>query len=258
MSKRSDLLALAVLCTSFLISTPTSPAAEEEAVLKRPFHDRGFFVVSPLAGWNRNELKIPPHGPMPGMTLTDTEPEYGLFTMYAHPRFVVNNFFFVSEGNGADITGDVAWLNVYGRPEATCTWNVGAGYAWLELDMDGNEIDIGVPMVKAGMVVRCSKIHISLNPYLAYAWESVETAFGDEDSESILYGLTARWYWRMLHVTAKYYLQDDLDRNEQYNVVRVRASAFFSDHLGVLARLEYMEQETTDNTAFLLGPALVF
>ena len=63
---------------------------------------------------------------------------------------------------------------------------------------------------------------------------------------------------RMIHVTAKYYLEDNLDRNERYNVVRVRSSCFMTEHVGIALWFEYMEHSMADNTSFLFGPALIF
>jgi hypothetical protein len=33
---------------------------------------------------------------------------------------------------------------------------------------------------------------------------------------------------------------------------------FFSKHVGAVARFEYMEQSMTENTSFLIGPAIIF
>ena len=58
----------------------------------------------------------------------------------------------------------------------------------------------------------------------------------------------------MIRVTAKYYLEENLDRNERYNVVRVRSSCFMTEHVGIALRFEYMEHSMVNNTSFLFGP----
>jgi len=78
------------------------------------------FLMAPLYGWDRNELTM--EGP-PGQTsvLTDTAPEYGLFTMIMHPRFVLNNTVFFLEPNDTEVTGDMLFLNLYGSKEDRLT-----------------------------------------------------------------------------------------------------------------------------------------
>ena len=62
----------------------------------------------------------------------------------------------------------------------------------------------------------------------------------------------------MIGVTAKYYLQDNRDTDEQYNVFRCRVSAFMNKNWGAVARYDYMENAVTKDSAFLVGPALMF
>ncbi|MBN1673294.1 MAG: hypothetical protein JXR37_19770 [Kiritimatiellae bacterium] len=214
-------------------------------------------LLSPLVGWDRNELTVPAGR---GMTVTmkDTAAEYGLFALFVHPRVAVNNMLFYTDPNDAEVTGDMLFVNVYGDPRRRVTWNAGVGYLWHAIETDALDITISVPMLKAGAVLRWRKPCVSLNPYLAYTWDSTETDFGDENTESVLYGLTAAWRWRMLGVTLKYYLDDNQDRNEQYNVLRARAHAFLSETFGMVVRAEYMEHSVTTDTSFLIGPAVRF
>ena len=228
------------------------------------YHKESFFLVSPLVGWNRNKLYIPalpPRGPMPGQpaqTRTDTNPEYGLFALYFHPRMVINNMFFLTDASGSDITGNISFINFYGKPDRKVTWNVGGGYVWHEIKAEDNTITISVPMAKAGALIRIPNAHLLLNPYVAYAWQSVETDFSDEDTEAVLYGMTAHWFYRMFHLTMKYYYQDDQDSSEGYNVFRFRGIAFANDWFGLTGRFEYLEEPGTDNTSVLFGPVFVF
>jgi hypothetical protein len=62
----------------------------------------------------------------------------------------------------------------------------------------------------------------------------------------------------MFRLTAKYYLEDNLDRDERYNVFRTRALAFLNERAGIAARFEHMEHAVTENTSVLVGPAVVF
>jgi len=243
---------LSIVCLGVTMFCSMAPAFGQG----RP-HE-GMVLVAPLVGWNRNELRIQGPPGMPPATLTETAAEYGVFAMYFSPRVVANNMLFFTHVNDADVWGDFAFLNVYGAPEARCTWNAGAGYLWHRISPDIADIEITVPMVKAGLVVRVPGVKLMLNPYLAYAWEKVDTDFGDEETESVLYGLSARWRWRMVRLTLKYYLEDNRDRDEQYNTLRARATVALRRNMGISARLEHMEHSVSDNTSFLIGPGFIF
>ncbi|NQU39832.1 MAG: hypothetical protein HQ523_07755 [Lentisphaerae bacterium] len=247
------MMAMGLLLLTGLVAT----ASEDQSALRD--HSGGMVVVSPLIGSNRDELKLPARGPgMPATTLTDDALEYGLYAMYVHPRIVVNNFFFYTEPNDAEVAGNLTFVNLYGSPEHNIKWNVGAGYLWHEIKTAGPTIKVNAPMVKVGGVFRCPKLHLSLNPYVGYLWEGIEVGSYESDTESMLYGVTLNWHWRMLMATCKYYMQDDQDTDEQYNVVRARLAVFANDTVGLLMRAEYMEHSTSDDTSFLIGPVVVF
>mgnify|MGYP006300834223 CR=1 FL=1 len=219
-------------------------------------HDGPMTLVSPLFGWNRNELIVRGRG---GETVqTDTAPQTGLFTLFAQPRLVVNNFLFYTDPNQTDVWGNLLFVNGHGPETARLTWNLGAGHLYHKIESDRTDIEVSVPMLKAGGLWRFGGQRLSLNPYLSYAWESVETDFSDEEDESLLYGLTFRAHWRMLHGTLKYYYQDVLDGGGHYHVFRARAYGFLDRNWALAARFEYMEHSTSTDTSFLFGPAYMF
>ena len=235
-------------------------------------HSNGLFLVSPMIGWNENTIE----DRVTGKDVTDGGWEYGLFSLYATPRFAANNMLFFTSANSADVWGDFLFLNFYGDPEASVTWNLGAGHLWHRISTDDPfaklDVDVYVPLVKAGVLVRIKPLNITLNPYLAYSWENTYTegnvyqgpflGWQPVDTschtESVLYGLTCKWHWRMAHLTAKYYLEDNLDLNEYYHVARVRGTFMFNRDIGITARVEYMEHSTSEDLSVLVGPTFLF
>jgi len=215
------------------------------------------FLLSPLAGWNRDEMTMPGPG---GVTSTsqDTGPEYGLFMLYANPRVAANNMIFTTEENGAQVTGDIFFLNLYGDPAATVTWNAGAGYTWHSIDAGAEDITVSSTIAKAGLMIRWPAARLSFNPYLASAWEDVSTTHGDSSADYLLYGLSAKWQWRMVQSTARYYYQDDLDTSAHFNCYQARVSVFFTRQWGLLARFDHTENSASTDTSFTIGPAYVF
>ncbi len=214
------------------------------------------FLASPLAGWNEDKLEVPSRN---GTTvLKDTAGEYGLFLMLQNRRMTVNNTIFYTEPNDARVSGDIFYVNFFGPPERRLTWNVGAGYIWHRVDMDREKITISSPMMKAGLIARDPELHLTVNPYVGYLWEDINTTHADSNYESMLYGIAASWDWRMLHATLKYYLQDNLDTHKQYDVFRAYGFVFMGDRWGLAARFEYMEHTTGTDTSFMFGPAFVF
>lgn len=216
------------------------------------------FMVSPLYGFNRNELTVPGHGRMPAMVLKDTDDEQALFMMVVTPRLVANNIVFKTEPNDTKVVGDIATINVYGAPKSLLTWNLGAGYVWHEIESEHETIKIDMPMGKAGVVWRVPGLHMMFNPYIGYAREQVETSRGDDNSHVMLYGVSGYWRWRMLQANVKYYIQDNRGRNKSYDVVRGQFSAMFNRHVGMLLRAERMEESSTTDTSLVAGPIFVF
>ncbi len=224
------------------------------------------FLAAPLAGAVRNEVDRPGPPGAPAQTFADTAAEYGLFLMYANPRLVVNDTVFNTDVNDTKVWGNIATLNVYGDPASKITWHLGASYLWHDLDGDVADILVTEPLAKAGLVFRVPSWHLSLNPYLGYGWQRVETtvftAGGTvedvENTESVIYGVMVQWRWRMLAAYAKYYLEDNRDRDEQYHVVRLWGTAMLSKHAGVLARFEYSEQVGSTDTSAMFGPVFYF
>jgi hypothetical protein len=243
---------------AFLTVLTLAGFAAQAEDIDQPMDAHSALLVSPLAGWNRNETTIPASHGSPAMTLTDTEPEYGLYAMYASPRLVVNNIAFLTEASGSDVSGDIATANVYGDPDSPCTWHLGAGYVWHEIESDASTVTINEPIAKAGVVWRLPSAHLLINPYLGYAWLGMDTSHGDQNTESVLYGISAYWRWRMVAMNAKYYLEDNLDLDQQFDVVRAYGVFMFNRSVGMMARVEYMEEIGSKNTSGLLGPVMVF
>lgn len=215
-------------------------------------------LISPLAGVNRDELKQRDRtGRI--QTETKTAPEYGLFALIAHPRFVVNDFLFFTEASDdTEVMGNFFHANLYGDPDAAATWNIGAGHLYHKIEPQNEDIEVSVPMAKAGPVLRIQPWGLTFNPYLGYAWERIDTLHGDTDNDSYLYGITVDWRWRMLALNAKYYYQDSQELDDDFHNLHVRLTAGFTRHWGAAIRFDYMEHATTDDTSVLAGPVYVF
>lgn len=215
------------------------------------------FMVSPLFGWDRNELKV--RGPRGQVTTeTDTAPEYGLFFLLVHRNLVLTDFLFYTDVNDTDVSGNFAFANWYGDRRARLSWNVGAGHLYHKIEPANEDITVNVPMVKAGPLFNIPEWNLSVNPYVGYAWERVDTQHGDQDNNSYLYGITVGWRWRMVAATVKYYYQDSQEADEDYQTVRARAHCMFNEHWGAVVRFDYMEHLTSDDTSVLVGAMYVF
>jgi hypothetical protein len=216
-----------------------------------------WFAVSPVVGGDRNELSMPgPRGTT--TTATDTAPEYGLFAVMAHPNLVINNFVFFSHVNDTDVWGDLLFANYYMNADALVTPNIGAGYLYHSIKPENEDIKVQVPMLKLGPRVRIPALHLTLSPYLGYAWERIATQHGDQDNDSYLYGAAASWRWRMLDVNVNYYYQDGQEITKDFQTVRGRFIAYLNRSWGVMARVDYMEHMSTKDTSVLFGPVAVF
>ena len=252
-----------IFSTLAFILIPALPGMAEDA---SPKTMNSAFLVSPLVGPVRSEVEMQGPPGTPSRTLKDDSTEYGLFLMYANPRVVVNNTIFNTDVNDSKVWGNIATLNLYGDPAARTTWYLGGGYLWHAIDGETADITISEPLAKAGLVFRVPAWHLSINPYVGYGWQSVATTIDTprmtieqtERTESVLYGMSAYWRWRMLYANAKYYLEDSRDRDEQNNVFRLWATAMFSKSAGIMARFEYSEQLSSTDTSALFGPVFVF
>ena len=252
------LLSAAVLLTS-------APARAQEET--PPVHGQGLmWLVSPLVGYNRDELKQPDRtGQI--QTRTETAPEYGLFALVAHPRFVLNDFLFFTEAAGdTDVMGNFFYANLYGDPDATVTWNVGAGHLYHKIQPQDVDIEVSVPLLKAGPVLRYKPWGLTFNPYIGYSWERVDTHVHvpprdqkiHSKNDAPLYGLTVDWRWRMVGLNVKYYYQDSQEGKKGLNTLLSRFVVAFNQHWGAEMRLDYMEHLTTDDTSLMFGPVYVF
>ncbi|NCC51273.1 MAG: hypothetical protein EOM20_08670 [Spartobacteria bacterium] len=232
-------------------------AVEGEAVSS--VHQRGntLFMVSPLMGVNRNEMKV--RGPRGEMeTKTETALEYGIFALLKYHNFILTDFLFYTEVNDTDVSGNLFFANYYASRERRLSWNVGAGHLYHKIKPSNQDITVSVPMVKAGPLVNIPEWNLSINPYIGYAWERIDTAHGDQDNDSYMYGITVGWRWRMLAATVKYYYQDSQESDDDYHTVRARTYGMFNEHWGAVIRFDYMEHSTSDDTSVLAGPVFVF
>lgn len=278
----NSIVANTVLCLAVLLSLilppPLASAAEENLIPnddeprsaerlsagmaeKSTQHsDSGWLaLISPLAGYNRNVMTVRggPRGEQ--MTkLTDTVPIYGLFLLVGHPRFVVNDYFFYSKPSDTEVLGNLLYLNLYGDPAASVTWNLGGGHLYHKIKPDNEDIEVQVPMLKAGPLIRINPWGITFNPYLGYAWERIETRQASVSNDSMVYGLTIDWRWRMVNLNVKYYYQDSRDDYESDSALRARFVVGLNRHWGVAMRYDYMEQMTGDNSSLMIGPVYVF
>lgn len=254
---------LRLSAVAWLLTSALARAQEETP----PTQGEGLtWLVSPLVGYNRDELKQPDRtGQI--QTATKTAPEYGLFALVAHPHFVVNDFLFFTEAAGnTDVMGNFFHANLYGDPDATVTWNVGAGHLYHKIQPQGVDIDVSVPLVKAGLLLRYKPWGLTFNPYIGYSWERVDTHVQvpsrdqkiHAKNDSPLYGLTVDWQWRMVGLNVKYYYQDSQKSDDSFNNVHVRLTSGITRHWGAAVRFDYMEHSTTDDTSLLLGPVYVF
>ena len=247
---------LALAWLALLLPIAQAPAAEAS----HPAPGRGImWLVSPLAGFNRDELAVRSGpGGQQVSTETETAPMYGLFAMMAHPRIVINDYLFYTEPNNADVLGNLFYANLYGDPDAILTWNLGGGHMYHKIKPPREDIRVQVPMVKAGPIVRIKPWGVTINPYFSYAWERIETLRSSSKNDSYLYGLTVDWRWRMINLNVKYYYQDSLGDYEDYNNVFARLVFAFNRNFGAMLRFDYMEHVVTDDTSIMVGPVFIF
>ncbi len=258
-SSRSALTTMpAALLLSAAVLLPAARPARAQDDLPLPGAEGLLWVMSPLFGYNHDKLK---QRDRTGQVRTETHtaPEYGLFAMAAHPRFVVNNFLFFTEAAGdTDVMGNFFHVNLYGNPDAAVTWNLGGGHLYHKIEPRNEDITVSVPLAKAGPLLRFKPWGLTFNPYIGYAWERIDTLRADTDNDSILYGISTDWRWRMLALNAKYYYQDSKELPDDFHNVHVRLTAGITRHWGAAVRFDYMEHATTDDTSVLLGPVCVF
>ena len=222
-----------------------------------PISNSTRFILSPVLGADRNEMQV--RGAR-GETAaqTDIAPEYGLSAILVNSRLVLNNFVFWSDVNDAKVWGNLFFANYYHEENVPLTWNVGTGFLYHRIIPDNTDITVKVPMLKAGPLLRMNSLHLTLNPYVGYAWEQIETSHGDQNNDSWLYGVSLRWHWRMVGASLKYYYQDSQKLDEDYQNFRARLNVFFTEQWGAIIRLDYMEHSSTRDTSILVGPTYVF
>lgn len=238
------------------VSVAPSLRGEDPSAAKTPPAWR--FVVSPMAGADRNVLRRP-MGRAGTVTLRDTGPMYGLFALGLHRNWAFSNFLFFADVNETDVWGNLFFANYYTNPRAPVAWNVGAGHLYHGIQTAGGDITVQAPMVKTGPVFRVPALNLSLNPYIGQGWERTEVPRGGATEErTILYGLTLNWRWRMLEVGVNYYYQQNRESDAGYHVARARLIGMINRRWGLTARVDYAEHRTTDDFSILAGPVVMF
>lgn len=252
---RTVMLIVVIVAMCFPFTGMAQTTTEKTVEQEHP--SRSMFVVSPVIGSDKNTLHSRDQRGQP-IDLEDTGLEYGLFALYNTAHVTVNNFLFFADVNDADVSGDIFFFNYYYQPEKRITPNLGLGYMYHKIEMDQMEITVKTPLPKIGVRIGVPELGLSLNPYLAYTSEDINTTRGDRTDEALIYGLSLNWRWRFLGADAKYYYQDIRGNNKSYNVFRLDGNLFFTKHVGIVARVDYMEHSTTDDLSFLIGPAFMF
>ena len=252
---RTTALALA-LSTVIVTRADDDAAATARAAPNRPPDD--LFAIAPVAGFDRNEYSA--FNPFTGRSEAhkDTAGEYGLQCSYTGPQVNLNNILFYTDPNDCKVWGDILAGSVSGDPQAQLTWCAGGSYTWHQIEMPDIALRIQEPLVRAGPLFRFPDWHVTLNPYVGYAHLAVHTTYGSDAWDTSVYGILARWDWRMLHVMAQYYLQDNPAKDQVYQVFRTRLLAFVTRDFGFQARVEYLRQYTSKDLSLLCGPVLVF
>lgn len=239
-----------------LLLVCTSPAAEPEA--SQAPHNSPSIFITPLWGQVENDLASRDRSGQP-TTLNDTGPMYGIHAVAFGRAWSLTDFLFFANVNNTDVSGNLFFANWYTMPEANISPNLGVGHLWHEIETQRQTIKINAPMLKAGILLKVPKLHLSLNPYTGYVWEGVKTAFSDDEYEYILYGLSCKLRWRMLYLSGKYYYQDNTDSDgEDFETYRLNATAFVHKHLGLTVRFDHMEHQGSINDSWLIGPTLIF
>ena len=258
MKNRMTWMCVVACCgaAAFSYADESLPPAGQEEALHAPL-----FVLSPVAGLNRNEMTVPT--PMGEMVLKDTSPEYGIFGMAILGRVIVNDFFFWTRVNDSDVLGNLLHANYYQNIKAPVSWMAGAGWLYHSIDTAHEQIDVNVPIIKAGPTFNVKCLRLMLNPYVGYMGERISTTHGDTDNDSLLYGITVNWRWRMLDAYLKYYYQDsqgDVQGRDiqDFQTVNFRLNVGITRQVGVMIRVDYMEHYSTTDSSVLIGPSFVF
>ena len=248
---------LAILAAT-AVATTTRADEDVSTNAPLPHADHGNFMVSPLAGFDRNEYSS--SNPYTHQTEVhkDTGGDYGIMGSYVSSQFSVNNILFYTDPNNSKVWGDILSLSASGDPKADVTWALGACYTWHEIEMPGMALRINEPLLRAGPLFRVPAWNLAINPYVGYARLSVDTTYGDDAWDTSVYGVIARWDWRMLHATGQYYLQDAPALDQVFQVFRARLTAFVTENLGFMIRGEYMRQYSSKDTSLLMGPVYLF
>ena len=234
-------------------------AADGMATNLVPAHPSGgMFMVCPAVGFDRNEYSAP--DPLTGENVAHkaTAGEYAIMTSYVDSRVAINNILFYTNPNDSKVWGDIFALSVNGDPKETVTWAAGGSYTWHEIEMPGMSLRINEPLVRVGPLFRVPSCNLALNPYVGCARLMLDTTYGNDAWNTSVAGMIARWDWRMVHLFGQYYLQDNSELDQVYQVVRARQMVFVTKNWGIMAREEYMRQYTSKDTTVLLGLVYLF
>ena len=210
-------------------------------------HATSKFLLTPLWGPVQNDLASRDSRGRP-VTLSDEGPMYGLHAVAFGRGWSLTDFLFFADVNNTDVSGNMFFGNWYTHPDSNISPNLGVGQLWHEIETQRQNIKADAP-----------KLHLALNPYTGYAWEGVETAYSKDNSEYVLYGISAKWQWRMFYVSGKYYYQDNMDSDgENFETYRMNATTFLTKSLGLTVRYDHMEHQGSTNDSWLFGPTVMF
>jgi len=249
---------LVAMIAAVLVMNRSRAADDVATNLVTAHPDGGMFMICPAVGFDRNEYSSP--DPLTGQNVAhkNTAGEYALMASYVDSRVAVNNILFYTNPNDSKVWGDIFALSVNGDPKEVVTWAAGGSYTWHEIEMPGMSLRINEPLVRVGPLFRVPSCNLALNPYVGYARLMLNTTYGNDAWNTSVLGAIARWDWRMVHVFGQYYLQDNPELDQVYQVFRARQIVFVTEHWGLMAREEYMRQYTSKDTSLLFGVVYLF
>lgn len=221
-------------------------------------HADKIIALNPMIGWNHNTLSIQGNGKMPPTKLEDGEPEYGLTFLYITPRFAVNNITFYTPPYDKDIWGNVLNFSLYGNPVSSAAWSIGGVWTWHKISTPHSDITLNAPFLKVGIIFHIPQCPLSINPYIGYGKEYIDSTSKEYDDNMMLYGVSANAMLHKLHINIKYVLYDNIDSHKTYDTASLRIITPISTHMGWSIWGQYMEQVYTEDLSVMTGPIWLF
>jgi hypothetical protein len=271
----------------------TVSASETEVsqarLFKEKFSKDYLFVLNPFVGTSYSDINVSNLNAPTDGSVKDISGEWGVFGLLTTPHFDFSNFFFSSEINGSydldlpkltgnpqapkipipesfDVRGNVSYVNAYLDKNALVTPNIGAGYFYHRVRGDYTNVTVKEPMLKLGLRFNFKEINLILNPYLMYAWERTDVeinGYGKSlnvktSNDSLIYGFSAKYRWRLIHSELRYSYQDSLVGKKGVNSLGTQVSVFLNSWAGLSAYFHYRDGIVCREKSFLFGPAFVF